>query len=87
MVNEIQLNHHNSIKVKHSNVLFINCSDNRAARILEKLEELFTAQQQQNNVADSEAAEDADGAGEESDGSEDKQLYNKQQIVVKYLEV
>ena len=62
-------------------------SDNRAARILEKLEELFTTQHQQNNVADSEAAGDADGAGEEGGGSDDKQLYNKQQIVVKYLEV
>ena len=90
---ENQWNHHNSIKVKNAwnarrtNVLFIDCSDNRAARILEKLEELFTTQQQQNNVADSEAAGDAEGAGEEDGGSEDKQLYNKQQIVVKYLEV
>ena len=93
MLKENQWNHHNSIKVKNAwnarrtNVLFIDCSDNRAARILEKLEELFTTQQQQNNVADCEASGDADGAGEEGDGSEDKQLYNKQQIVVKYLEV
>ena len=87
MLNENQWNHHNSIKVKHSNVVFIDWSDNRAARILDKLEELFTSQNQRNNVADSEAVRETDGAGEEGVGSEDKQLYNKQQIVVKYLEV